>query len=260
MTPARTKPEAAPRPPRGPLWRLYERLAMVLGLGSLGMMCMLWLPFAALLYPVLPRRVGQRLGRLVIMWSFRHYLLLLTVACGCRFDLRALDALRRERGLIVAANHPSLLDAVVLVSRLPDAVCVMKASLMDNLLFGAAARLARYVRNDSAHQLIKNGRQSLAEGAQVVLFPEGSRTSRFPLDPLNPSLAVLAKRAQAPVQTVLLEYSTPYLGKHWPLSRPPVLPLSCTARLGQRFAPPEDAQALTAEMERYLRAELGVAL
>ena len=255
MTRASTKPE----PPRGALWRLYERLAMAIGLGSLALMCLLWLPFAALFYPVLPRRVGQRLGRLVIMWSFRHYLLLLTLACGCRFDLRALEALRRERGLIIAANHPSLLDAVVLVSRLPDAVCVMKASLLDNLLFGAAARLARYVRNDGAHQLIKSGRQCLAEGAQVVLFPEGSRTSGFPLDPLNASLAVLARRAQVPVQAVLLEYSTPYLGKHWPLWQPPVLPLTCTARLGRRFAPPEDPQAFTAELERHLRAELAPA-
>ena len=254
MTQGSTKPEAQRR--GGLLWRLYERAAMAVGLGSLASMCVLWLPFAALLYPLLPRRAGQRLGRLVIMWSFRHYLLLLTLLCGCRFDLRALDALRRERGLIVAANHPSLLDAVILVSRLPDAVCVMKASLLDNLLFGAAARLARYVRNDGAHQLIRNGSQSLAEGAQVVLFPEGSRTTCFPLDPLGRSLGLLARRAQAPVQAVLLEYSTPYLGKHWPLGRPPVLPLTCTARLGRRFAAPEDHQAFTAELERYLRAEL----
>ena len=229
---------------------------MVVGLGSLAAMCLVWLPFAAVLYPLLPRRLGQRLGRLVILCSFRFYLLVLTLLCCCRFDLRALDALRHERGLIVAANHPSLLDAVILVSRLPDAVCVMKASLLDNLLFGAAARLAGYVRNDGARQLIANGSQCLAEGAQLVLFPEGSRTTHFPLDPLGRSLGLLSRRAQAPVQTVLLEFSTPYLGKHWPLWCPPVLPLVCTARLGRRFAASDDHQAFTTELERYLRAEL----
>jgi len=238
------------------LWRLYERLAMVVGLGSLALICLAWLPFAALLYPVLPRRIGQRLGRLVIMAAFRLYLGLLSLLCACRFELSALDVLRHERSLIVAANHPSLLDAVVLVSRLPDAVCVMKASLLDNLLFGAAARLARYVRNDSAHQLIKQGCQSLAEGAQVVLLPEGSRTRNFPLDPLRPALGLLAKRAQVPVQTVLLEYSTPYLGKCWPWWQAPVLPLTCTARLGQRFVAPENRRDFDAQLERYMRAEL----
>ncbi|AVO49299.1 1-acyl-sn-glycerol-3-phosphate acyltransferase [Melaminivora suipulveris] len=245
-----------PRASAGVLWRAYERLAMAIGLGTLALLCLAWLPFAALLYPVLPRVPAQRLGRSVITLAFRFYLAVLSLLCGCRFDLSALDALQRERSLIIAANHPSLLDAVVLVSRLPNAVCVMKASLLDNILFGAAARIARYVRNDGAAQLLRNGCQALAEGAQVVLFPEGSRTQQFPLDPLGRTLGVLAKRAHVPVQAVLLEYSTPYLGKRWPLWAPPVLPLVCTARLGCRFDPPSDHPAFTQALEQHLRAEL----
>lgn len=247
------------RPSRGPLWflwRLYEHLAMVVGLGALAAICLAWLPVASALHPVLPRRLAEHLGRRVIMLAFRHYLHILTLLCACRFDLSELDTLREERSVIIAANHPSLLDAVLLVSHLPNAVCVMKASLMDNLLFGSAARLARYVRNDGAYRLIKQGRQSLAEGAQVVLFPEGTRTTDFPINPLGLTLGLMAKRAQAPVQTVLLEFSTPYLGKTWPLWQPPQLPLRCKARLGRRFDPPEDHVAFTAMLETYFRAEL----
>ncbi len=146
MTLHSTKADPPPRRHPGWLWRAYERMAMVIGLGTLALLCLAWLPFAALLYPVLPRVPAQRLGRLAITLAFRFYLGVLALVCGCRFDLSALDALHRERSLIIAANHPSLLDAVVLVSRLPNAVCVMKASLLDNILFGAAARIARYVR------------------------------------------------------------------------------------------------------------------
>jgi len=237
-------------------WRLYERLAMCIGLASLALVCLSWLPFAAVLHPVLPRRTGQRLGRLAIMVGFRIYLRILTLLCACRFDLSALDTLRDETSLIIAPNHPSLLDAVLLASRLPHAVCVMKASLLDNLLFGAGARLARYIRNDSAHRLIKRGCRSLQEGAQLVLFPEGTRTAVFPLNPLGHSTGLIARRTRAPVQTVLLEFSTPYLGKHWPLWRPPVLPLICRARLGRRFPPPDDHKAFTRELEHYLREAL----
>ena len=60
-----------------------------------------------------------------------------------------------------------------------------------------------------------------------------------------------------PVQTVLIEFSTPYLGKAWPLFRRPQLPLSCRIRLGRRFEPPSNVQAFTAEIEAYFRAELG---
>lgn len=242
---------------RRPLWIAYETVAMLAGLGALAAICLAWLPFALLFHPLLPRRLGQPLGRRFIAGGFRVYLRFLELFCACRFDLGQLDRLRDGGPLILAANHPSLLDAVMIVSRLPNAVCVMKASLMDNLLFGAAARLARYIRNDAPLEMILNARQALHDGARLVIFPEGTRTANFPLDPCSPSTGLVANRARVPVQTVLIEFSTPYLGKAWPLFRRPQLPLSCRIRLGRRFEPPSNVQAFTAEIEAYFRAELG---
>lgn len=240
-----------------PLWAIYENVAMLIGLGSLALLCAIWLPFAMLLYPMLPKRTGQTLGRWVIMVVFRMYLRLLSTLCACRFDLSELDQLRDAGPVIVAANHPSLLDAVLIISRLPNAICVMKSSLMNNLLFGSAARLARYVRNDSAVQMLKQSRAGLHEGAQLLMFPEGTRTRNFPLDPLTPTLGMIARRSGAPVQTVLLEFSTPYLGKAWSLFRKPTLPLHCRARLGRRFEARRDYAGFTRELDAYFRQELG---
>lgn len=239
----------------GALWTAYEHLAMVVGLGSLALLCLIWLPFAMVLHWLLPRRLGQRIGRFMVSLGFRLYLRILTTFCACRLDLSALDRLRGDGPLIVAANHPSLLDAVLIVSRLPNAICIMKSSLMDNPLLGAAARLARYVRNDGALPMIARSRDALAEGAQLVMFPEGSRTQRFPLDPFTPSVGLIARRSGVAVQTVFLEFSTPYLGKHWPLFRHPKLPLHCRARLGQRFEAAHDHTAMTQELEAYFRRE-----
>ena len=241
---------------RSPLWAVYEHLAMGIGLGSLAALCLTWLPFAMLLHPLLPRPLGQALGRQVIMRVFRLYLQILRTLCACRFDLDELDRLRDAGPLIIAANHPSLLDVVLIVSRLPNAVCVMKASLMNNLLFGSAARIARYVRNDGALQIIKQSNAALREGAQIVIFPEGSRTLQAPIDAITPTLGMIARRSSTPVQTVMLEFSSPYLGKTWPLFRPPSLPLHCRARLGRRFDAPTDHAAFTREIEAYFRAEL----
>lgn len=244
------------RPPVHPLWALYEGLAMHIGLGSLALLCLMWLPFAMLLHPVLPRPWGKRLGRWVIMMGFRFYLLLLRTLCACRFDLRELDQLRGQGPLIIAANHPSLLDAVLIVSRLPDAICVMKASLINNPLFGSAARLARYIRNDGILKILTRSCDELATGTQLVLFPEGSRTRQFPVDPLQPTVGMIARRAGVPVQTVILDFSSPYLGKDWPLFRPPWLPLQVQARLGPRFEAPHDHQAFSRDLERYFRSEV----
>lgn len=240
-----------------PLWIAYEYVAMVLGLGMLALLCLLWLPCALILKPLLPRRLGQPLGRAMISFGFRAYLRLLSLFCACRFDLHEIDQLRGKGSLIVAANHPSLLDAVMIVSRLPNAVCVMKAALMDNLLFGAAARLARYIRNDVGLEMILNSREELAQGAHLVIFPEGSRTLNFPVEACSPSVGLISGRSKTPVQTLLIEFSTPYLGKAWPLFRRPSLPLRCRIRLGRSFPPPANLQAFSAELETYFRSELG---
>lgn len=245
------------RPPVHPLWAVYETVAMHVGLGTLAVICLGWLPFALLFKPLLPRHLGQPLGRRFISGGFRLYLRILERLCACRFDLDALDRLRDSGPLIVAANHPSLLDAVMIVSRLPNAVCVMKAALMDNILFGAGARLARYIRNDAPLEMILRSRDALAQGAHLVIFPEGTRTRDFPLDRCMPTTGLIANRARVPVQTVLIEFSTPYLGKDWPLFRRPVLPLSCRVRLGRTFPPPTDVTAFTAELDAYFRTELG---
>lgn len=242
---------------RNPLWTAYEYVAMAVGLGALAVMCLVWLPFAMLLDPLLPRRIGRPLGRAAISVGFRGYLHLLRLLCASRFDLSELDRLRDQGPLIVAANHPSLLDAVMIVSRLPNAVCVMKASLLDNLLFGAAARFARYIRNNAPLEMILSAREELRQGAQVVIFPEGTRTTNFPVDACQSTVGLLARRAGVPVQTVIIEFSTPYLGKAWPLLRRPVLPLSCRVRLGRRFEAPTDVRAFAGELEAYFHAEIG---
>ncbi len=229
---------------------------MVLGLGFLALLCAMWMPLALPLHLLLPKRLGQRIGRRVIHKACRLYLAFLGRFCLCRFDLAAMESLRDERSLVVVANHPSLLDAIIIMAYLPNVVCVMKSSLMDNPLLGAATRLAGYIRNHSPLSLVRQAREQLAEGAQLLIFPEGTRTERFPIGRCTGSAGLISARAKAPVQTLLIEFSTPYLGKRWPLLKKPELPLSVGVRIGRRYAPPVDATAFATELENYFRDAL----
>jgi 1-acyl-sn-glycerol-3-phosphate acyltransferase len=230
---------------------IYEPISMVMGLGMLAVICLLWTPIALPLHVVLPRDIGRPFGRWVIHKGLRFYVWFLRTFCVFHFDLKAVEALRDEGALVIVANHPSLLDAVVIISCLPNVACVMKSSLMHSPLFGAPARLAGYISNDSSLSLVLQARQQLADGAQLLIFPEGTRTQRFPIGPCTGSAGLIAARAQVPVQALLIDMKCPYLGKDWPLFRKPPLPLSMKVAAGKRFAPPEDAAAFAAELEIY---------
>lgn len=239
-----------------PLWRLYEVFVMVFGLGLLAVICLLSIPLFLLLFITLPRRWHRAVSRRIIRWGFQAYLRTLHWVCQIRTDLHELDGLQDEGPLIIIANHPSLLDAVMLLSCSSKATCVLKASLLHNPLYGVGARMARYVSNENPRRMIEGACRELEHGAHFILFPEGGRSREFPISSLSGACILMSKKSQVPMQTVILEFSTPYLGKHWGLFTPPVLPLTIRARLGRRFAPPElTAQALT-ELETYFRSEL----
>ena len=238
----------------------WSYAVFTVGIVLFALECFVWAVLALLLSVFLPASIGRRAGRHGAMWGFRIFLGVMEALGAWRLDLRALDTLRDDGPLIIAPNHPCLLDAVLVVSRLPNAVCVMKVALLGNFLLGPAARLARYVRNDSLLRLVRRASDELREGGQLLLFPEGTRSTAQPLGPLTDAVGALSRRTKVPVQTVIIEASSRFLGKGWTLGVRPDLPLVFTVRLGRRFDPPQDVRAFTAELERYFARELASAL
>jgi 1-acyl-sn-glycerol-3-phosphate acyltransferase len=233
-------------------WAVLQVLLLGLALFMMG-----WNLVSLVAYPLLPPRAGRRIGRAPIAWGFRTFWRIASWSGLLRMDASALDALAGEDRLIVVANHPSLLDALMLMARLPRSFCVMKASLARHPMLGPGARLARYVGNDSPLGMVRATVAELRAGGQLVMFPEGTRTTAQPLNAFRPGFTVVAKLADAPIQTVFIDTDSPYLRKGWPVWRLPPLPIEFNVRLGERFAPEHDAQALLKKIEAYYAHELG---
>jgi 1-acyl-sn-glycerol-3-phosphate acyltransferase len=243
-----------------PLRIMYEYFALYSSLTLLGLICLTWSVFALPLYFLLPRRMGTVIGRRGIMTGFRLYAWSLSITRAYHLDLRDIDSLRGGPPVILAPNHPCLIDALLILTRNPNIVCVMKSALMRNVFLGSGSRLARYVRNDSSRQMVKESVAHLLEGGVLLLFPEGTRTTRTPINSLVGSVGLIAKHANVPVQTLVIETDSAFLSKGWPLFKRPSLPITYRARLGKRFDPPADVAAFTAELDRYYRHELEGAL
>jgi 1-acyl-sn-glycerol-3-phosphate acyltransferase len=251
----KAEPSAVLAPPHW-LRSLYYRVAFYFCLLVWGLSCLSWSLLAAVLHRILPRRIGEPIGQYAIMLGFRWLIGVMRATGVLRVDLRALDALRHEPSLVIAPNHPTMLDAVLIMSRLPRVVCITKASLWDNWALGGGIRLAGYMPNDAPLPMIRRAALAVRAGNQLLIFPEGSRTTTPPIDAIHRSFAVMAKAAGAPVQAVLIEADSPYLAKGWPLFRRPVLPLVFRVRLGERFIIGAANDDGVARLERHYREAL----
>lgn len=231
--------------------------ALWFGLLACGTLFLGWCGIAVLISPFFGATARRRIGRLWMHRLFRCYLWLLDSFGIVRVDNAALLSLRHEPSLILAPNHPSMMDVLLVISRLDNVGCVMKAELWDNIFLGAGARMADFIRNDSPHSMIKQAVRDLQRGSQLLIFPEATRTVRAPVNRLSGGFALIARKAGAPIQTILIETDSPYLRKGWPLFRLPPMPITFRVRLGRRFEPRDDVASLMADMERYFAEELG---
>lgn len=208
------------------------------------------------LYMFLPRPASVRIGRLGISRACRLYGWWLTFVGAYRLDLDALDALRDEPAIILAPNHPSIIDAILILARHPNVTCVMKSDLLNNVFLGASARLAGYISNQPPRRMVLDSVAELRRGGVLLLFPEGARTIQPPVNPFTASIGLIAKRAGVPVQTLILEADSPCLSKGWSPKQRVSFPVSFRARLGRRFDAPDDARTLNQALETYFRDEL----
>jgi 1-acyl-sn-glycerol-3-phosphate acyltransferase len=123
----------------------------------------------------------------------------------------------RQPGLLVVANHPTLIDGIVLMSLMPQADCVVKASHYRNPFLGAAAKGAGYIPNLDGPSLTEECAARLRRGRSVIIFPEGTRS---PVDGLGSfargtsHIALRANSDPVPV-TIKCEPATLYRESPW---------------------------------------------
>lgn len=235
---------------------LYEYFALYVSLAIFGVGGIIFSLLAAALYPFLPKRLGSRLGRLLITSIFWPYLVFIESTGLFKCDVSALDALSDDESIIIVPNHPGLIDVVLVGSRLTNIVCIMKKDIQENIIFGGCARLAGYIRNDSTGNMVRAAVAELKQGSQLLLFPEGTRTVAYPVNKFTGAFALIARRAEVPVQTVFIEYTSAFLSKGWPLWKKPQFPLTFRVTLGKRFEVGDDIKSFVDDLEIYFREQL----
>jgi 1-acyl-sn-glycerol-3-phosphate acyltransferase len=220
----------------------------------LGAMLLLGNLACILLIPA-PRSLREPFLQRMISGTFRLFLAGCAAGGIMRLDLSAIDTVNRQRGLVLVANHPSMIDVFLIISRVRQGVCLMKDSLTANVFLALGARLAGYISNKHTDQMIRQAAHTVASGGTLLVFPESTRTEHQPISTFQPGAALIAKRAKVPIQLIFLETNSQYLAKGWPIWRAPPFPMMFKARLGDCVMPESSVRETTHELQqRFERA------
>lgn len=191
----------------GRCWRLFGAGLSFCAIGVGGLVV-----FPALNI-IIPRRASRTaVARRLIRFTFRSIVRLMAVFGVFYCDIRGLERLER-RGLLILANHPSLIDIVILMAFVKQADCIVKSGLWRNPFTRATIRAAGYVRNDSGPGLLKDCIASLQNDSNLIVFPEGTRTPADGTIMLKRGAANIAVRAMRNVTPVFIRCAPRTVGK-----------------------------------------------
>ncbi|MCQ8889877.1 1-acyl-sn-glycerol-3-phosphate acyltransferase [Pseudoalteromonas carrageenovora] len=155
-------------------------------------------------------------ARAVVHYSFKFFVALMHYTGAIRFHIKDKVHLANLKGELVLANHPSLIDVVVLISVIKNVDCVVKAHLFKNPFMRGVIKSTGYISNEDSQELLRECEQTLKRGNNLIVFPEGTRTVPHNTLKFKRGAANIALRCHAPITTVLIKMKPNTLTKGTP--------------------------------------------
>lgn len=163
-----------------------------------------------------PLLFGPASGMLAMFRFYSRGIIVILRICGIRVEVRGREHIPQGAAL-VAPKHQCMFDVFAQFSVLPSTAFVMKQELKWVPWFGwYAVRVGNIVLDRSAHsaalkKLVREAKALFANGRQVVIFPEGTRTAPGAPPDYKPGIAALYREIDVPVHPVATNS-----GMHWP--------------------------------------------
>ena len=176
---------------------------------------------AFVIIPVIRRAPGSRPDptirvQAVVHRGFRWFEWFMSILGLIRVSRVGFERLTRGGPRVVIANHPTLIDVILLGASLPQADCIVKKAAWHNLYLRGVVAAAGYVPNDEGEKLVEACVSRLRRDRTLLMFPEGTRSPRRRLGRIQRGAAHVALRSGVPLLPVAITCDPPTLMKGQP--------------------------------------------
>ena len=157
-------------------WRVFIKLMTLFwfGLGSLFLATSVF-PTLYLLSGFSRERFG-RLARLTVHYSHNFALAHFVLFGLGKIHVEHLERLKNLKSKVIVANHPSILDVVILFALIPNADCIVKGSLGQNRFMKGIVNSIYIVNSKRFEDQLAETDKSIKRGNCLIIFPEGTRS------------------------------------------------------------------------------------
>jgi 1-acyl-sn-glycerol-3-phosphate acyltransferase len=140
--------------------------------------------------------------------------------CGIELEVHGAEHMSADGAYVIVANHASYMDIPALFAALPKLPQFMAKSELARIPFlGAALRAGRHIlvsrgNHGTARSSLDNAAEKLKAGAAILMFPEGTRSTRDEIGRFKTGAFRLAKLGEIPILLVGISGTRYVLPKH----------------------------------------------
>lgn len=153
-------------------------------------------------------------GKKLLKKSFQSFLWGMQFLGVMNLQTQNIDRLK-SGGCLVLANHPTLIDAVILIALIENPNGIIKSRLFNNPSMYGLAKIAGLIRNVEGPDLIRKAIESISKGDNLIIFPEGTRTKVLGEVAFKQGAAYIAIKGGFNITPVLIVTSELVLGKDY---------------------------------------------
>lgn len=178
------------------------------------------------------------------------------------------EQLKHHTGVLVIANHPSLIDVVVLISIIENADCVVKAGLWKNPFLRGVVSSTGYLNNEEdPERFLADCTKTFHEGNNLIVFPEGTRTTPNKALSFKRGAANIAVRTNVDIVPIVVTVTPTTLTKEHDWYQIPdekfmvkliVNPTITTKKYKEAESASNSVRELTRDLVEYYNKELSV--
>ena len=195
-------------------WRVIATASafILFGLGGL-ILSFLVFPCLQVIYRHNEKKRQYR-ARKVVHKAFKMFVGYMELVGILKLEIINSDRLKNSKSKIVIANHPSLIDVVVLISIIENADCVVKSGLWKNpFIKGVVSKLGYINNEEDPEKFMQDCKSTFQGGNNLIVFPEGTRTTHNKAMKFRRGAANIAIRAQVDILPIRLSVTPTTLTK-----------------------------------------------
>lgn len=236
------------------VWRIIATGILFIFFG-IGGMCLGYIIMPLIGLTSDPKRKKYR-AQYAIHLTFRLFVLGMQWLGLANLTFKNFEALQHDKGCLFISNHPTLIDYVMIVSQLKRCDTIVKQKLWQNLFLKKVVQSAGYIPNVQSQETFERIKSTLCEGNNVLIFPEGTRTTPNKPLKLKRGAAQIAIRTQAPIRIITIHCTHSTLTKHSKWYHIPKEKLQFTLTVGALIDPRDFSTHIPSLAARQLTRHL----